>query len=134
MPGMRRPDELDNADSTSPGNQILVVEDDAEIREAVQMVLEENGLLASVTRNGREALDWIGANGAPALILLDLMMPVMDGRTFLEHHARSGATTPVLVMSAQSRIDVQGASAVIEKPFDTDVFLATIRRYLPPAK
>jgi len=115
-------------------NHILVVEDDAEIREAVQMILEEDGLTASLTRNGKEALEWLQMNGEPALILLDLMMPVMDGRTFLQRLIQLGTKVPVVVMSAQSRLDVPDATAVLAKPFEIDVFLAMIRRHLPEAK
>jgi CheY-like chemotaxis protein len=116
---------------SEPLRCILVVEDDAEIREAMQCLLEEDGYATAVARNGLEALEWLRANGRPELILLDLMMPVMDGRTFLGHLRDSGpmADVPVMVMSAQSRAAVPGAVAVVEKPFDVEAFLSTLRRY-----
>jgi CheY-like chemotaxis protein len=111
--------------------RVLIVEDDAEIREAVQALLEEDGYHVGVARNGLEALTWLEQNGQPSIILLDLMMPVMDGRTFLTRLAGlpPWRSVPVMVMSAQPRQPVPGAVAVLEKPFDADFFLAEVRRH-----
>ena len=61
------------------GGVVLVVEDDPGVRSFIKTVVESVGLKVAEAVHGREALKWLDANGNPALILLDLMMPVMDG-------------------------------------------------------
>ena len=82
---------------------ILVVDDDADIRETIVEVLEDNGHRTIAAANGTEALDKLRMLGdVPCLILLDLMMPVMDGVAFRE--AQMGdpdlAKIPVIILSA----------------------------------
>src|SRR2546423_672914 len=86
---------------------ILVVEDDEDIRDAVEQVLRAEGYQTRGAANGREAQQALeGADEPPELILLDLMMPVMDGWDFLfwldEHTELRG--TPVAIMSAHPSI------------------------------
>src|SRR5204863_872330 len=80
---------------------VLVVGDDDDLRETVQVVLEESGLRVTVAANGRAALEQLRAGARPSLILLDLMMPEMNGWQFLEH-ARKDATLgsiPIVIMT-----------------------------------
>lgn len=112
--------------------RVLAVEDDAELREFYGTILREEGHQVRLARNGLEALhhlDW-----APDLILLDLMLPVMDGYDFLRRLRQSpkGAHVPVLVLSAAlppGRATLRGAQAVLRKPFDFDRLLRTIEMY-----
>jgi two-component system chemotaxis response regulator CheY len=112
--------------------RVLAVEDDNELREFYGTILREEGHQVRLARNGLEALhhlDW-----APDLILLDLMMPVMDGYEFLRRMRASpkGASVPVLVLSAAmppGRATLRGAQAVLRKPFDFDRMLRTIEMY-----
>src|SRR5688572_27353229 len=82
---------------------ILLVEDDNDVREAIAEGLEDAGYQVFAAENGQEALDYLGsAPQLPSLILLDLMMPTMDGWQFheqLSHHPRC-AHIPVVVLSA----------------------------------
>lgn len=82
---------------------ILVVDDDTDIRETIIEILEENGFRALAASNGTEALAALRAMGEPpCLILLDLMMPIMDGRAFREAQQADPvlARIPVIILSA----------------------------------
>ena len=110
----------------------MAVEDDQELREFYGAILTEEGHEARLARNGAEALDQL--DWAPDLVLLDLMMPVMDGYEFLRRLRASpkGAHIPVLVLSAAlppGRVTVRGAQAVLPKPFDFDRLMRTIELF-----
>jgi CheY-like chemotaxis protein len=110
---------------------IVVVEDDDDIRETYRDVLEGEGYRVLTAANGREALDVLdGLHGAPCLVLLDLMMPVMDGWQFLRTLKKTDklVSTPVVVVSAVPQ-DADGAVRVMRKPVDVDALLETIREY-----
>ena len=89
----------------SCAHPVLVVDDDDGIRHALQQVFEDEGYEVSTASNGRDALDKIeqmGLAGPPCVIVLDLMMPVMDGREFLTHRTGDPSlrAVPVVVVSA----------------------------------
>ncbi|HZV00494.1 MAG TPA: response regulator [Planctomycetota bacterium] len=86
-------------------NTILIVEDEAEVRETMRDVLADEGYSVAEASNGREALDWLREHSAPCLVLLDLMMPVMSGREFLDavKGDPSLRDVSVLVVSAMAR-------------------------------
>ena len=81
---------------------ILVVDDDADIRHSLTEILVDEGYAALTAGNGSEALSLIRANHPPSLIVLDLMMPIMDGYEFLAEQQRDGelAHIPVVVVTA----------------------------------
>jgi signal transduction histidine kinase/CheY-like chemotaxis protein len=85
---------------------VLVVEDDSAARDSTRRLVEKLGLTAAEANNGLEGLRWLDANSAPALILLDLMMPVMDGFEFLEQLQRRPALSdvPVVVLTAKQLV------------------------------
>jgi CheY-like chemotaxis protein len=113
--------------------QILIVEDDAEVLEAMSEALAEEGYAVATAKNGQEALDYLDRRMAPDLIILDLTMPIMDGREFLERRRRRAdlAEVPVMVVSATSdaRLQSQGVE-VLRKPVDLDVLLDNIARHV----
>ena len=82
---------------------ILIVEDDLATRETVRHTVEKMGLTVAEATNGRLALDWLAENPAPAVILLDLMMPEMDGFEFLDtfNSRADWRHTPVVVITAK---------------------------------
>jgi CheY-like chemotaxis protein len=82
--------------------RILVIDDDEDIREALRDVLTEDGYRVDLAENGREALAFMRRRGRPDLVLLDLMMPVMNGWEFLHEKSRDDDlnAVPVLVVSA----------------------------------
>jgi CheY-like chemotaxis protein len=82
---------------------VLIVEDDADIRDVVRSAIHAAGLQSAEVGNGKAALAWLDENPAPSLILLDLMMPTMDGFEFLEalRNRPTGPETPVVVLTAK---------------------------------
>jgi CheY-like chemotaxis protein len=116
-----------------PDRTVMVVEDDALIRELVIQALACEGFTPVGASNGDEALRYLRQDRAPpALILLDLMMPVMNGWQFraeqLEDPALAGI--PVIVMSALDDADIS-ADAVVGKPFVIEALLDIVSRLAP---
>jgi CheY-like chemotaxis protein len=113
-----------------------VVDDDPDILEALSEILESEGFEVRRARNGKEALDRLGAKG-PNLILLDLMMPVMDGREFVEQMKprKEWAQIPVIVLSADRNVSGKarslGAVGHLAKPFELRELLELVRASLP---
>jgi CheY-like chemotaxis protein len=116
---------------TRADRQILVVDDDRDIRAVVDDLLTEEGYLVKTANNGRQALE-ILSNWRPEVILLDLSMPEMNGWTFLAHQQADPALAqiPVIVMSAHYNLGkgnaLDAAAAVVPKPFDIDRLLTLI--------
>jgi DNA-binding response OmpR family regulator len=115
---------------------ILIVEDDIDIAENLVCLLEMEGYKAQVARDGKEALDQLRARpDKPGLILLDLMMPAMDGFQFREKQLADPelAKIPVAIMTAggniESRIAQLNVSASFRKPLDIDKLLETIEKF-----
>lgn len=95
----------DSNDSSKGRPTVLVVDDDSDIRETIAEVLSDEGYPVELASNGREALDVLGAARAkPGLILLDLMMPELDGWGFMAELEKLPvlAAIPVIVFSAHS--------------------------------
>ncbi len=115
---------------------ILVVEDDADIVDGVCMLLESEGYHVSVAPNGRAALDLLAqGDPLPSVILLDLMMPVMNGFEFRKAQLADPriAAVPVVLMTADSdaaeKIRRIGAAGALGKPFNLDALLAAVKRF-----
>jgi CheY-like chemotaxis protein len=121
---------------TSPeksSRRLLLVEDDLDIRTSLTELLEMEGFNVVTANNGQEALNRLQTTPLPDLILLDLTMPVMDGRTFLEHKLKdpSWKSIPVLLFSAASGMnEVPGATATIKKPVDIDELMDTLQKLI----
>ena len=112
---------------------VLIVEDDDDLREMMAQLLSLEGFQAAAVANGREALEYLRQQVTPDLILLDMMMPVMDGWEFRRHQRANPtmAQVPVIVLSAidQSRMAEVSAAAVLKKPLDFDRLLELVRTY-----
>lgn len=112
---------------------ILLVEDDVDIQDAMREILTDEGFAVETANNGSEALVKLrAASTLPALILLDLMMPVMDGHTFRERqlHDEDLRDIPVVIVSAernaQARSVAMRATAFLAKPVNLDDLLNTL--------
>ena len=115
---------------TDAGRQVLVVDDDPDIRAFGAELLADEGYAVRTAANGRDALAAL-ASWRPDVILLDLMMPVMDGWTFLaaQQHDLELGHIPVIVMSAS--YNLQGGARRIDadmvaKPFAIDQLLSKV--------
>jgi len=116
---------------------VLIVEDDEDLREMMAQLLTLEGFQAATVANGREALDYLHQSGKPDVILLDLMMPVMDGWEFRRHQQADPAIAPVpvIVLSAldQNRAATLDATAFLKKPLDFDRLLSLVRAHCRPS-
>ena len=118
---------------------VLVVEDDPDIRATLCEALEDNGYRAAGAANGAEALEYLRkAAEPPCLILLDLMMPVMDGQTFRTEQRADPklANIPVVVISAYRDVERQAndlAAEFLSKPVRLETLLETARKHCDAA-
>jgi DNA-binding response OmpR family regulator len=120
------------------GRRILVVDDEVTIRDTLVGILGENGYAAVGATDGRDGLRKLrAARGAFDLILLDLTMPLLDGRGFREEQRRDPALAaiPVIVLSAFPDVAALAAelevAAHLAKPLNLRALLALVRRHLP---
>jgi CheY-like chemotaxis protein len=119
--------------------RVLIVEDNEVTRDVIALILESNGYEVSTADNGRAALERLRGGDRPGLILLDLMMPVMDGWQFREEQRRdrSLADIPVVVCTAAGEAvqkDALGAAELLSKPVEADDLLAAVGRHCDGAR
>ena len=112
--------------------RLLLCEDERSLSRAVEAILRKNNYSVDAVYDGRDALDYI-VNGNYDGIILDIMMPIMDGIEVLKNVRSRGITTPILLLTAKSEIEDKvngldsGADDYLTKPFDTRELLARIR-------
>ena len=125
--------ERTKRDSGSKCQSILIVEDDEGIRNALRLALELEGYQVFTASNGKEGLELLPKMPVPCLILLDLMMPVMNGWEFalaLEEKDMILATIPVVVVTAfADQAKTIKAKGVIKKPVDLEVLFQMVKRW-----
>jgi CheY-like chemotaxis protein len=118
------------------GKSILVVDDDPSIRRALTEILNDEGYSSSSAGNGFEALSLLRSDHSTALVVLDLMMPVMDGYGFLAEQKRDPALAniPVVAITADimGRTQELDVAAVVAKPFSLAQLLSKIEACLSP--
>ena len=118
--------------------RILVVEDERSLARAIVKILEKGYYSADSVGNGADALEYLDCGNYDAVIL-DVMMPVMDGITALKKIRERGNGIPVLVLTAKSEVDDKvrgldsGADYYLTKPFDAKELLAAIRAITRPS-
>ncbi len=121
-------------DGLNDQKQILVIEDDDSIRDALAELFQSEGFSVAVAENGRAGLSALSTI-KPKLVLLDLMMPVLDGRGFLraleEGSDSELAATPIVLITAAGEKGVAGCKVneVLTKPIDIDKLLAVAGKY-----
>ena len=113
---------------------ILIVEDDHDVAQSVAEVLEASGYGTGIAANGREALDYLEQNTRTDLILLDMMMPVMDGWQFREEQRKVPAldSIPVVIVTAdgnaRGKAEAIQAAGLVAKPVTIDGLLNEVER------
>jgi len=121
-------------ENSQPCGGILVVDDDPDIRDSLREVLEDEGYVVNCVSNGREALDYLKSKQPrPCVILLDLMMPVMDGWQFRREQKQDPeiADIPLVVITATGKRPVLiDAAELVMKPLDLNRLFEAIERYL----
>jgi CheY-like chemotaxis protein/signal transduction histidine kinase/CHASE3 domain sensor protein len=121
------------------GKTVLVAEDDVRNIFALTKLLEPHGARVTVARNGREALDVLRQAASPDLVLMDIMMPEMDGLEAIRkiREEPEWAKLPIIALTAKAMPDDResclqaGANDYISKPFNTDVLLSLVRVWMP---
>jgi len=131
-----------NRDALLEGRRILIVEDDVRNVYALTNILEPRGAAIQIARNGQEALDALakaGPDGAIDLVLMDVMMPVMDGLTATREIRKNPAwkKLPIITLTAKAMPDDQqrcieaGANDYMAKPLDVEKLLSLVRVWMP---
>ncbi|HLV97254.1 MAG TPA: response regulator [Ktedonobacterales bacterium] len=126
-------------ETTTATRPILIIDDDLNLLEMLAWTLEEAGYTVAAVTSGREALQWIQAAAAvdelPALILLDLAMPGMNGAQVVEAmRQRWGSNvSPIIVISAAQyahlRAHELGAACTLSKPFEVERLLTLVKQF-----
>jgi two-component system response regulator MprA len=115
--------------------RILVVDDDPDIVDVLSLILESRGYRVITARDGQKALEVLRGTDRPQLVLMDLMMPGMDGwQFFAEHRADPEvARIPVVLLTGNAQglaeLEGLGAAGYLRKPVELQTLLETVRRY-----
>lgn len=115
--------------------KVLIVEDDDDIRELCKTILIESGFSVETCKNGKEAIAALEKHDQPCLILLDMMMPIMNGREFMVEFSKRPHTIvpiPIYLMSATATGNdgkEMGCLGFIKKPFGREALLAIVKSY-----
>jgi CheY-like chemotaxis protein len=115
--------------------RILVVDDDYDMQDAISESLEIEGHETTCVSNGREALDYLRDGERVCVILLDLMMPVMNGWEFRERQLQNSelASIPVVVVTADGNADEKArklsADGFLRKPLRAEELLSTVEKF-----
>jgi CheY-like chemotaxis protein len=118
-----------------PRRPILLVEDDNDMRELTVALLRGDGFSVESAKNGKEALEWLDRFEEPCLVLLDMFMPVMNGREFMLELLKRKSTVapiPVYLVSANAEYDESkemGCLGFLRKPFEPGALLAIVRAH-----
>ncbi|MFN2634193.1 MAG: response regulator [Thermoanaerobaculia bacterium] len=126
---------MDNSASRISRGRLLLVEDDADLRQSLSDLLRDAGFEVAVAENGLVALTYLEDSPPPCLVLLDLMMPVMNGWEFREAQTRNHKLSdiPVVILTADGRAELKaeslGAAGYLRKPIEVARLLGMLAEY-----
>ncbi len=126
---------MDEFPSRISRGRLLLVEDDAELRQSLSDLLRDAGFDVEVAENGLVALTYLEDSPPPCLVLLDLMMPVMNGWEFREAQSRNQKISeiPVVILTADGRAELKaeslGAAGYLRKPIEVERLLGMLAEY-----
>lgn len=126
------PSTTGTAVAGAASGRVLVVDDDPSILRMLRIVFMGDGYDVTTATNGVEALDAVQKD-APGVIVLDLEMPLMDGREFFRELRSRGHEMPVLILSAYGAERARGelkAEAFVSKPFEPDYLVQEVQKLL----
>jgi CheY-like chemotaxis protein len=109
---------------------VFVVDDEQDLLDVTSFVLESEGFRVQTARNGAQALALLRAGMRPELVLLDMMMPVMNGWEFMDAIAQIPALRdlPVVVLTAAGSVELPRATELLRKPFELSALVAIVER------
>lgn len=116
-------------------SDILLIDDEPDLRDCIADLLQDEGYIVKQSENGKTALEILKSGLKPKIIVLDYMMPIMDGKTFCENAAKDLDLNgiPIILLTAanvpQETADHMKISAQLEKPIHIDKFLAKVKSY-----
>ncbi|HUS68255.1 MAG TPA: response regulator [Kofleriaceae bacterium] len=112
---------------------LLIVDDEADLRESLQEYLQDHGYLVRTATNGQEALEVMSGDQVPCVVILDLIMPVMNGREVYERMQQDArlATVPVIVSTSDPSRAPAGVPT-LRKPYDLRRLLAVVQTHCTP--
>lgn len=124
---------MTSLDATAEKRPLMVVDDDA-IRETIEAIVEAHGYRVVTATDGKDALDLLRSGMQPGVILLDLRMPVMDGRAFRERQMSEPQLSriPVVILSGDldaCRAAEQSGTSCLVKPIDLERLLSVTKRF-----
>ena len=134
---MKGPSSSPGAGSSARADLVLVVDDDPELRESVQWLLQDEGLMIETAADGEQALERV-AVARPALIVLDMGLPILSGEGFADALRELYETPPPIVVitaagHAAEKAERVGAFAYLPKPFDMTELATVVHRALGQA-
>ena len=111
---------------------ILIIDDEEDLRDTLKLTLEFEGYRCHTAANGKEGLEALERIPSPCVILLDLMMPVLNGWQFMEELRAHPSTDqiPVVIITAFTKLTgAIRANDIIRKPVETDLLLDVVKKY-----
>jgi two-component system, chemotaxis family, chemotaxis protein CheY len=115
---------------------VLIIDDDQDLRDSIGDLLRQRGYTVQTAEDGQTALATMARNRTPCVVLLDLVMPGMDGWTFLTVVQADPQTSriPIVIASAHAATHAPaGTAGILRKPFDIDELFAVVARHCGPA-